>query len=239
MHELGMNGGAPPAWACTTASRQAAGGSTAAIDPASGSGAPGDVLAQAGAAIHLAERSPALSADFAPVLDRIRAALASLAGASLSRVEQDALDATCARLDDLPGTAPCEEAPAVPGGGLQAHEDAGGHLIERHVGKSEQWLIDRVNRDNVSAASSFLDLPAAECLVSETIAGHQDRIDVWLGGQGGNRLVIDSRFDARTGISVARGDTEAAEVFSVRLVLERSGQLDVGYRIVTGYPSAP
>jgi len=28
-------------------------------------------------------------------------------------------------------------------------------------------------------------------------------------------------------------------VFSVRLVLERSNQLDTGYRIVTGYPNKP
>ena len=65
------------------------------------------------------------------------------------------------------------------------------------------------------------------------------RIDAWVDGQGGNRLVIDARFDASTGISVSRGDDSAEDVFSVRLVLERSNRLDTGYRIVTGYPSAP
>ena len=75
---------------------------------------------------------------------------------------------------------------------------------------------------------------------AETLALHQDRIDAWVGGQGGNRLVIDARFDASTGISVERGDSSARDVFSVRLVLERSNRLeDIGYRIVTGYPTAP
>ena len=127
----------------------------------------------------------------------------------------------------------------MPGGGLEAHEEAGGHLIERHVGKSEQWLLDRVSRDNISAASSFRDLPEAERFVSATIADHQARVDAWADGSGGNRLVIDTTFDASTGISVSRGDTSAVDVFSVRLVLERSNQLDIGYRIVTGYPNKP
>lgn len=128
---------------------------------------------------------------------------------------------------------------AVPGGGLQAHEDAGGHLIERHVGKTEEALVDRVRRENISAASSVRDLEEADQFVAETLGEHQGRIDAWLGGQGGNRLVVDATFDASTGISVARGGSSAEDVFSVRLVLERSQALDIGYRIVTGYPSAP
>jgi hypothetical protein len=54
-------------------------------------------------------------------------------------------------------------------------------------------------------------------------------------------LVADDALvdDASTGISVARGGSSAEDVFSVRLVLERSQALDIGYRIVTGYPSAP
>ena len=52
--------------------------------------------------------------------------------------------------------------------------------------------------------------------------------------------MVDAHFDASTGISVKRGDTSAEDVFSVRLVLERSNRLeDIGYRIFTGYPSAP
>ena len=51
--------------------------------------------------------------------------------------------------------------------------------------------------------------------------------------------MLTERFDTATGISVQRGDDSAEDVFSVRLVLERSNALDTGYRIVTGYPSAP
>ncbi|MET0327376.1 MAG: RNase A-like domain-containing protein [Luteimonas sp.] len=197
-------------------------------------------LVETGDAITLAARSPVFAAELAPLLADIRDALFSLPSQSVSRVERDAVEATVARIDDHIGTADGPDGTAeVPGGGLEAHEDVGGHLIERHVGKSEQWLLDRVSRENISAASSFRDLPEAAHFVSATIADHQDRVDAWVDGSGGNRLVIDTTFDASTGISVSRGDTSAVDVFSVRLVLERSSQLDIGYRIVTGYPNKP
>ena len=205
------------------------------------SGGLGGFLDQTGDALDLAGQSPVFAEQLDPLLGDIRGALARLDAGGLDAATRENVAATLARLDDHLGPAPDPDpVPEVPGGGLEAHEDAGGHLIERHVGKSEQWLLDRVRRENVSAASSFRDLPEAERFVAETLALHQDRIDAWVGGQGGNRLVIDARFDASTGISVERGDSSARDVFSVRLVLERSNRLeDIGYRIVTGYPTAP
>lgn len=200
-------------------------------------------LEQTGAVLDLARTSPALADGLEPVLAGIRDALGELPTDNLSRVERDALESTLDGLDaylgvdgdvDQPG--PVEQ---VPGGGLEAHEDVGGHLIERHVGKSEQWLLDRVRGENISAASSFRDLPEAERFVALAIAEHQDSIDAWLDGAGGKRLVIDSTFEASSGISVSRGQDAAEDVHSVRLVLERSDKLDIGFRIVTGYPSAP
>ncbi|MCD9127017.1 RNase A-like domain-containing protein [Luteimonas fraxinea] len=202
-----------------------------------------DFLAETEDAVTLAERSPVFADELAPLLGDIRDALNALPAQSLSRVERDAVEATVGRIESYLGNIESPEGPdgtaEVPGGGLEAHEGVGGHLIERHVGKSEQWLLDRVSRDNISAASSFRDLPEAEHFVSATIADHQARVDAWADGSGGNRLVIDTTFDASTGISVSRGDTRAVDVFSVRLVLERSNQLDIGYRIVTGYPNKP
>ena len=206
-----------------------------------GSGKLGDFLAQTGDALDLATQSPVFAEQLDPLLGDIRGALSRLDTDVLDAATREDVAATLSRLDEHLGPVPDPDpAPEVPGGGLEAHENAGGHLIERHVGKTEQWLVDRVRRDNVSAASSFRDLPEAERFVAETLALHQDRIDAWVGGQGGNRLVVDAHFDASTGISVKRGDTSAEDVFSVRLVLERSNRLeDIGYRIVTGYPTAP
>ncbi|WP_133000462.1 RNase A-like domain-containing protein [Luteimonas arsenica] len=207
-----------------------------------------EFLGQVLDAIVLAGGDPTFGEHLDPLLGRIRDALGELDTRQLPRVERDAVEATLEELDAHLGTGEVDgpdgpdepDGPGqVPGGGLEAHENVGGHLIERHVGKSEEWLVDRVRRENISAASSFRDLPEAEHFVAATLAEHQGRIDAWVDGQGGNRLVIDARFDASTGISVSRGDDSAEDVFSVRLVLERSNALDTGYRIVTGYPSAP
>lgn len=196
-----------------------------------------EFLAQTDEAVDLASSSPVFAEGLDPTLIRIRDALPSIPAQYLSQAESERVEATLGRLVGYLG--PVSDTSRVPGGGLQAHEDAGGHTLERHVGKSEDWLVDRVNRENVSAASSFRDVDDAEHFIAETIAENQDRIDAWVDGQGGNRLVLDASFDASTGISVKRGDSQAEDVFSVRLVLERSDALGIGYRIITGYPSAP
>lgn len=199
-----------------------------------------DFLDQTDRAIDLARADPTFAEQLDPLLGRIRDALPELSADRLSRVERDAVASTQQALDDYLGEV-TEPPPLgeVPGGGLEAHEHAGGHLIERHVGKSEGELIERLRNENISASSSFRDLPEAERFVAETLGENQDRIDAWVDGQGGNRLVVNASFDASTGISVQRGETQAEDVFSVRLVLERSDALDIGYRIVTGYPTAP
>lgn len=199
-----------------------------------------DFLDQTGDAIALAQADPTFAEQLDPLLGRIRDALSELPTDRLSRVERDAVEYTQQALDAHLGQVdPPDGTGEVPGGGLQAHEDAGSHLIERHVGKSEQDLVDRLQRENISASSSFRDLPAAEHFIAQTIVENQARIDAWVDGKGGRRLVLDAHFDASTGISVQRGETRAEDVFSVKLVLERSNALGIGYRIVTGYPTTP
>ena len=200
-----------------------------------------DFLGQTDDAIALARSDPTFAGQLDPLLGRISEALGELPTAQLSRAERDAVEATQQNLEAYLGSPvePPVDTGEVPGGGLEAHEDAGSHLIERHVGKSEQDLVDRLKRENISASSSFRDLPAAEHFIAGTIIDNQAKIDAWLDGKGGNRLVLDASFDSSTGISVKRGDSKAEDVFSVKLVLERSNALGIGYRIVTGYPTTP
>ena len=44
------------------------------------------------------------------------------------------------------------------GGGLAAHEARGGHLLERHVGKTDEELLQRMQSDpRITGASTFTD----------------------------------------------------------------------------------
>ncbi|MDQ1720926.1 MAG: filamentous hemagglutinin, partial [Pseudonocardiales bacterium] len=70
----------------------------------------------------------------------------------------------------------------VPGGGLMAHEGVdGAHTLARHVGKSEEFLRNRlaVNR-NLRAASTFYDRQVAEESIHELIDSNRATVNRWL-----------------------------------------------------------
>jgi hypothetical protein len=127
----------------------------------------------------------------------------------------------------------------VDGGGLQAHEDAGGHLLDRHVGQSEQDLATRlVNEPQISGSSSFPDRATAERVVSQTLDANQSTIADWLAG-GSSRLRLDYSSSDPTGISVSKGTSGAVDVNSARVILVRDPSMPTGYRVLTGYPTKP
>nr|WP_256470280.1 RNase A-like domain-containing protein [Luteibacter flocculans] len=130
--------------------------------------------------------------------------------------------------------------PIVDGGGLQAHEDAGGHLLKKHVGQSEQDLVDRLAAEpNISGSSSFYNRAAAENAVSQTIDANQKAVTNWLNNGSSGRLRLDYSLSDPVGISVSRGATSALDVNSVRMILVRDASMPTGYKILTGFPTKP
>jgi len=123
----------------------------------------------------------------------------------------------------------------VPGGGLQAHEDAGGHTISRHIGKTVEQLMNRLANSRISGSSSFPNLATAESAISSAINARSAQIQAFLSGNQ-TRTVINHTLPNSTGVHVSRGASSGTAVNSVRVVLERDVSLQTGYRIVTGYP---
>lgn len=127
----------------------------------------------------------------------------------------------------------------VPGGGLQTHEAAGGHLILKHVGQTEQSLMTRLANDpKISGSSSYYDRAIAESAVSQALDANQSAISNWLNGSAG-RLRIDYTLPDPVGISVSRGATNAIDVSSNRIILVRDPSMPTGYKILTGFPTKP
>ncbi|WP_152969166.1 RNase A-like domain-containing protein [Amantichitinum ursilacus] len=127
--------------------------------------------------------------------------------------------------------------PIVDGGGLQAHENAGGHLLLKHVGQTEQDLMTRLtNEPKISGSSSFYDRATAESAVSQALDANQTTISDWLNGTSG-RLRIDYTLPDPVGISVSRGATGAVDVNSSRIILVRDPSMPTGYKILTGFPT--
>src|SRR3546814_6157567 len=106
-----------------------------------------DFLDQTGDAITLAQGDQTFAEQLDPLLGRIRDALAEFPTDQLSRVERDAVESTRQALDAHLGPVdPPNETGEVPGGGLEAHEEAGSHMTERPAGRTEQQVLDSLQR---------------------------------------------------------------------------------------------
>ncbi|MBX9582739.1 MAG: SEC-C domain-containing protein [Gemmataceae bacterium] len=143
-----------------------------------------------------------------------------------------------------PGTAAlAHNGTPVPGAGgcipkpvLVDHEAAGGHLIARHVGKTDADLAARLAAEpRISGASTFTDLAAADRGVAETIAANEAAIRSWLAG-GSSRTVVEHTLPNPVGRTLPRGATAPADSSTVRLILERDASMPGGFRVVTGFP---
>jgi len=125
----------------------------------------------------------------------------------------------------------------VPGGGLLAHEGLdGGHTLAKHVGKSEEFLRNRLATEpGLSAASTFHDREAAERAISEALARNRARIEEWLGTPS-RGIRVTARVTVR-GSTLGRDNDELAEVSRVMVVLRRDSGFTSGYRIHTAWPA--
>jgi len=121
---------------------------------------------------------------------------------------------------------------------LVADETEGGHTLERHVGRSDAELAERLAHEpGISTASTFSDRATAERVVAAAIDRNRARVDKWLASGGGN-LAIDYRGapGELVGRSLGRGDSISRESFDARVVLARRGG---SYFVLTAYPLEP
>ena len=68
---------------------------------------------------------------------------------------------------------------------LAADERCGGHTLARHVGKTNGQLAQRLREQpDISAASTYTDLPTAETVVGAALARERGRIASWTARRG-------------------------------------------------------
>src|SRR5260370_5027101 len=77
---------------------------------------------------------------------------------------------------------------------LSHDEAAGGHILRKHVGQTDEQLRERLEQErHITGASTYTDRSTAEHAVGAAIAESQSRIQRWLNGSGGPpNLVRDS-----------------------------------------------
>jgi hypothetical protein len=127
--------------------------------------------------------------------------------------------------------------PIVVGGGLAAHEAAGGHLLLKHVGQTEPQLLKRlVNEPSIKGSSSFYDRATAESAISQTLVLRRNDIDTWLTGSV-KQLEINHSLQENIGITLSRDTNTSVDTANLKLILRRDPNMPFGYRIHTGFPT--
>jgi filamentous hemagglutinin len=121
----------------------------------------------------------------------------------------------------------------VPGGGLAAHEVAGGHLLARHVGQTQAQLAQRLaTQPGISAASTFATRAEAEAAVSAVLDANAAQVSSWVASGANGRLVLEGAFQG--GSVLSRSAASAVQGNAARVVLQ--GTQGGNYRILTGFP---
>ncbi|MFP7414165.1 RNase A-like domain-containing protein [Priestia filamentosa] len=127
----------------------------------------------------------------------------------------------------------------APGGGLMAHEGKKkGHLIERHIDKTDEQLLQRLKEDKkIPSSSSFKDRAIAERVANIVLNDSKniDKIQKWLSNPHSRpTLALKYKGDGEIiGRSRARNSELAEDVTKARIVLKKGKN---GSFIVTGYP---
>ncbi len=119
---------------------------------------------------------------------------------------------------------------------LSQDERAGGHILRKHVGQTEEDLRRRLEREeNITGASTYTDRSTAEHVVGAAIAQSQDRIQSWLNRQGRHpNLVLDYDGDEAIGRTMNRGEVHSRPCTHALVVLKYAGPNN--YYVLTSYP---
>ena len=119
---------------------------------------------------------------------------------------------------------------------LTQDEAAGGHILRKHVGRTDDQLRERLERERrITGTSTYTDRSAAEHAVGAAIVASQDRIERWLSRSGGHpNLVLDYDSPTAIGRTINRGEIESHPCSHALVVLKYNGPDN--YYVLTSYP---
>lgn len=126
---------------------------------------------------------------------------------------------------------------------LGLDELLGGHTIERHTGKSDNWLRARLlSEQKTSRASTFTNEAIANRTIGQFVKEQRDAIEKWI-TSGEPSLNVDYVADQSVGKVLGRGKGNAplgkpVETNRVRFVLVRDNTPQ-GWHLYTSFPIPP
>ena len=119
---------------------------------------------------------------------------------------------------------------------LSQDEAAGGHILRKHVGQTDDELRGRLERERgITGASTYTNRSVAEHAVGAAIAESHGRIERWLSRSGGHpNLVLDYDSETPIGRTVNRGESQSRPCAHALVVLKYVGPNN--YYVLTSYP---
>ena len=114
--------------------------------------------------------------------------------------------------------------------------DAEGHAIEKHVGKDNAFLLNRLATEDISAASTFTNMEEAEDAIHIVLSERQDLVQNWLGSGKSDVKAFYYHSSKPVGRVMNRGRKNAIAGNQVRVVLRRDDDYPEGFHLITAYP---
>jgi Bacterial CdiA-CT RNAse A domain len=118
---------------------------------------------------------------------------------------------------------------------LSIDEGRGGHTLKKHIGETDDELLRRLRKErNISAASTWTDLDAAEETVGKALQADHGRIEDWE-RRGFPRPNLALHFDSGrvVGRSIKHGESESSPCTRAVIVLKADA---ASFYVLTTYP---
>ena len=136
--------------------------------------------------------------------------------------------------------------------GKQKH----GHTIDRHVGKTDEELIQRLKNEfdtkgrkkMISASSSYKNIDIAQEVISEAIKSNRNKLNNWLKSADMDNLVLEFQGNKTIGRGITKKDylnlidqkkipssQDLKNLTNAKIILKKNPNGD-GYFILTSYP---
>ena len=118
---------------------------------------------------------------------------------------------------------------------LARDEARGGHTLQRHIGKTDAELHERLQTESISADSTYTDRATAEMAVGAALRENQRKINNWLRRPGGHsNLVLDYDSNSPLGRSMRLNDAHSFPCSHAVVILKWMNPQE--YYVLTSYP---
>ena len=127
-------------------------------------------------------------------------------------------------------------------------DQRGGHTYEKHVGKSQEYLLNRVRTEKIRIgmveigiyrAGSFPSVEAANNLTSATLSQNQSIVEKIASGELGG-AVVDGSFNSLTGYEAYKSRVNSApyirDTVDVETIIKHDKTSPNGLTVVTSFP---